>query len=102
MSWKQLCPMENEDLNQDSFSNPIIEVEVLTQQAESVTALQAHADIPALGLPAQEQDEFPEEIVGFHHCQALRDSMEGPVRLGSSTFPPLICQQHLALAFLPK
>lgn len=102
MSWRQLFPMEKEDLNQDSFSNPIKVLEVLTQQAESVTALQAHTDIPALRFPAQEQDELAEETVGFDHCQALEDSREVPLRLGSSTFPYLICQQHLAMAFLPK
>lgn len=102
MSWTQHCPMENKDLIQDSFSNPTEVLEVLTQQAESVTALQAHAHIAALRFPAQEQDEFPEQIVGLDHCQALEDSVEVPVRLGSSTFPHLICQQHLALDFLPK
>lgn len=94
--------MKKEDLNLDSFSNQTEEVEVLTQQAEGVTALQAHTHVPALRLPAQEQDELAEETVGFHHCQALEHSMEGPLSLGSSTVPLLTCQQHWALAFLPK
>lgn len=47
-------------------------LQVLTQQAKSVTSFQAHADISTLRFTAQEYDEFAEKIMRFYHCQALK------------------------------
>lgn len=43
-----------------------------TQKAERVASFQTHTDVSALLFPAQEQQEPAQEILGFHHCQALK------------------------------
>lgn len=51
---------------------PLVQTLDLTQQAERVASFQTHADVSALLFPAQEQQELAQEILGFHHCQALK------------------------------
>lgn len=65
--------MENGDLAPDFSSKHKNEVlQVLTQQAKSVTSFQAHADISTLCLTTQKDDELAEKIMRFYHCQTLK------------------------------